>query len=188
MATVALTWQWINVAHGDKWTAIRPSIYFDYEQLSRAVYVIRLNGKFLIRYPWGKSPLVYIGEGDLPTRLKSHNAMKSWMGELGSLLDKATFKVGIACPRVSRAEDTYKDLEAHLLEVFANKYGCVPLRNRQFESRLFNHSYSQKDVKHALNPWQGKRYEWAVEPQPSMGKLYDSFHMGWLREAKGPAH
>jgi hypothetical protein len=184
VAVVPLVWEWIDVEPKEKWADIKKKLSFNVNQLNRAVYVIRLNGKFLVRYPWAKSPVVYIGEGDLPERLKSHNAVKSWMGKLASLIDGASFKVGVVCPRVQRAEDTYRDLEAHLLDTFAEKHGCVPLRNRQFESRLYNHEYSLKDIKHALNPWQGKRFEWAVEPQPCMGPIYDAFHLGWLPEAR----
>jgi hypothetical protein len=87
VAVVPLVWEWIDVEPKEKWADIKKKLSFNVNQLNRAVYVIRLNGKFLVRYPWAKSPVVYIGEGDLPERLKS-----------------------------------------------PEKHGCVPLRNRQFES------------------------------------------------------
>jgi hypothetical protein len=187
MAAVALTWSWIYVSPGDTWgKAMRPQLIkegFNDAELSRAVYVVRLCGDFSMRYPWGKSPVVYIGEGDLATRLGSHNKLRSWMGELSTLIDGYSFQVGVVCPRVKNSPETYRDLEAYMLLKFATLYGCVPLRNRQVEKRQCRHTYNDKDINHALKIGKGMRYSWAVEPLPSMGKIYEAFHRGWEKEA-----
>jgi hypothetical protein len=187
MASVALTWGWIYVEPGDTWVKnIRPQLVkegFRDEELNRAVYVVRLKGNFLMRYPWGKSPVVYIGEGDSKARLGSHNKLSSWMGKLAELVDGYSFEIGVVCPRVKKSPETYRDLEAYMLYQFSVIYGCIPLRNRQFETRLCKHTYSQKTINHALKTGQGMRYSWAVEPLPNMGKIYDSYHLGWNPKA-----
>ena len=153
-------------------------------QLNRAVYVIRLFGDFSMRYPWGNSPVVYIGEGDLQSRLGSHNKLRSWMGDLSTLIDGHSFEVGVVCPRVKKAPETYRDLEAYMLLKFSEIYGCVPLRNRQIEKRQCKqHTYNDEVINQALKIGKGRRYSWAVEPLPSMGSIYDAFHRGWNKKA-----
>ena len=183
MATVALSWTWIYVVSGETWKrSIRKKLLdegLDEEQLQCAVYVIRLCGEFLIRYPGGKSPVVYIGEGNLQQRLASHNKLKSWMHGLAPLIDGYSFEIGVVCPRVRRSPNTYKDLEAHLIYRFADLFGRIPLRNLQFETQVCEHKYSEKAVNRALKIGQGVKYHWAVEPLKSVGPLYDNYHTGW---------
>ena len=187
MAAVPLSWSWVYVSPGDTWKKVIRKQLIEQRltdgELNRAVYVVRLFGDFSIRYPWGKSPVVYIGEGDLPTRLGSHNKLSSWMGKLSNLIEGYQFEIAVVCPRVKNSPETYRDLEAYLLTEFANIFGCIPLRNRQFESLVCNHTYNKKDINHALKTGKGKRYSWAVEPLPSMGRIYDSYHMGWNEDA-----
>src|ERR1043165_2553867 len=52
----------------------------DIEELKRSVYVIRMAGSFVIQYPWGASPVVYVGRGDSVSRLAAH--LKKWAADI----------------------------------------------------------------------------------------------------------
>jgi hypothetical protein len=58
-------------------------------ELTRSVYVIRLNGDFCIQYPTGQSPTLYIGEGRFNQRIAAH---RKWVEELKELVGEFTFQ------------------------------------------------------------------------------------------------
>ncbi len=71
MINVALDWKRIDWMPNETWKKnILPKlkgIGLTPTDLKRSVYVIRLNGDFCIRYPFGESPTIYIGEGNFST-------------------------------------------------------------------------------------------------------------------------
>lgn len=139
--------------------------------LVRSVYVLRLNGNFCIRYPKRESPTLYIGEGRFNQRIAAH---RSWVTELRELVGEFSFQVCVALPRVKNNPIAYRDCEAALIDRFAQHFGSAPLWNKQFETRLFNHHYSQRQMDQALCKRSGARYKWAVEPMKSSG-FYETF-------------
>jgi hypothetical protein len=52
----------------------------DVAALDRSVYVIRMAGSFVVQYPSGVSPVVYVGRGDSVSRLAKH--LKSWAADI----------------------------------------------------------------------------------------------------------
>jgi hypothetical protein len=142
--------------------------------LKRCVYVIRLNGDFCIDYPSGESPVVYIGEGAFGSRIVQH---RSWMAELRDLVGEFAFQVRIAIPRVRRNPAAYKDTEAALLLRFKERYGSLPLWNKQLEYRRHPHYvYEQQSVDDAIGLGSGKRYKWALKPMKA-----SPFYADYLR-------
>ena len=130
--------------------------------IKRCVYVIRLDGNFCVRYPKGESPVVYVGEGKFGGRITSH---RKWAAELEELVQKSSFQVCVASPRVRNNEDAYRDCEAALLQRFAKKFHSAPLWNKQFEKRRFLHyQYSQRQLDYALCKRSGAKYKWAIQP------------------------
>ncbi len=100
------------------------------ERLKKSVYVIRLNGKFCIRYPKGDpSPVIYIGRGDFSTRVRHHR--RFWLGELEDLVGDFCFDIRIATPRVQNSPDAYKDCEAYMIRTFGDQFGSLPLWNKK---------------------------------------------------------
>ena len=139
----------------------------------RGVYVIRLLPPFAIRYPRADSPVVYIGEGNIPQRISSHN--KSWLTALlGEGVD-AQVEAMICFPRVRNNQTAYKQLEASLLGYFRNSYNSLPLNNRQNETAYNNHQYDSHSIVQALGLGAGKRYKWSLEPMKA-NRFYEVFH------------
>lgn len=130
--------------------------------LRRCVYVIRLNGNFAIDYPWGQSPVLYVGEGKFGQRIISH---REWVSELRELVGDFAFQVRIAIPRVRKNANAYLDAEAAVLIRFRELYGSAPLWNKQMEKRRHPHYvYNRKSIDDAIGLGSGKRYKWALQP------------------------
>jgi hypothetical protein len=130
--------------------------------ISRSVYVIRLNGDFAVDYGKGESPAVYVGEGNFATRINSH---KTWVNEIKELVGDFTFQVCIATPRVKNNAEAYLDTEAALLHRFGQLFGTAPLWNKQFETRRCEHyEYSERSLDFALRKRSGAKYKWAIRP------------------------
>ncbi len=74
-ASVDISWRWIDFDPSMTKTAITAAILTTgakEELLDRGVYVIRIKPPFGIAYPGGHSPTLYIGEGNVPSRLYGH--------------------------------------------------------------------------------------------------------------------
>lgn len=175
MVTVALDWKRIDWMPNETWKKnILPkikSVGLKPEDIKRSVYVIRLNGDFCIQYPNGQSPTIYIGEGNFGQRINSHRA---WVKELEELVGKFEFQLRIAIPRVQNNPEAYRDCEAALIVRFGELFGTAPLWNKQYESRLNDYLYNQKQVDQAICKGSGTKYKWVIAPMRS-SSFYANF-------------
>lgn len=175
MVNVALNWHRLDWDPDETWKKVTlpklAAMAISEKDLARSVYVLRLNGNFCIQYPWGQSPTLYIGEGRFSQRINAH---RSWVTELEELVGDFSFQVCIAMPRVRNSPDTYRDCEAALILRFWEKFGSAPMWNKQYESRLFDYEYNQRQMDQALCKRSGAKYKWAVAPMRSSG-FYKNF-------------
>jgi hypothetical protein len=184
MATVTLQWAQISWSNEANWS--RNIISQLAEQgikecdLDRAVYVIRLKPPFIIEYDKGRSPVVYIGEGNLQNRLKQH--VKNWFGNLWDLIEKTGVSIYVCTPRVAGNGKVYKDVEAFLIHEFADAYGRTPLRNRQFEFAQKEHNFDLSQLRLPLSIGRGYKYSWALKPLKA-NPFYDDFNKAISKEA-----
>ena len=148
-----------------------PNIELLERMLERAVYVIRLNGVFAVKYPNGTSPTIYIGEGNFKQRISHH---REWVNELQELAGPNGFEVRIATPRVQNHEGAYQACEADLLKEFKEIFGTVPLRNRQVENTNFAHKYVDEEITQVLKIGQGRRYLWEIAPMKA-NALFEAY-------------
>lgn len=181
MATVEITWHWIQWRDGDQWArSILPQLTevgLDEEMLRRSVYVIRLNPPYAIRYcegTTGISPVLYIGEGDFKTRISSH--LRDWIPDLAEVVQACGLQIGVALPRKKgNGHIIHKETEAALLNQFWNLYRNAPLRNKQWEYTGDAHEYDPGELQIALRIGRGMRYQWALEPMAA-NKFFDDYH------------
>ncbi len=146
-------------------------------RLERSVYVIRLNGNFVIEYPRGDSPTVYVGEGSFASRIAQH---KAWSRELEELVGKFAFELCVAAPRVTKQPDAYRDCEAAILLRFGHRFGSTPLWNKRFQKRRFSHhEYTNAAIDKAIGKRSGAKFEWALRPLKS-SSFYESYHRNHL--------
>ena len=102
------------------------------KDLSWGVYVIRMTSGMSIRYEQGVSPVIYIGRGSVGGRVKSHFNDKLF--PMMQSLSGANYDFWITEPKKGSrgrpSEKYHKQLEHNLLEKFEEKYGSLPLLNK----------------------------------------------------------
>ena len=166
-AAVDISWAWIDFDPSMTKTTIRQCILDEgvkHDKLDRGVYVVRLKAPFGIAYPKGHSPTLYIGEGDVHSRLYNHRA---WLKRFQSMGYAFPMEVACAFPRVRKNINAYRDFEAHLLEVFFRRYGTLPLKNSIHETRRFLHTYQKVATHGIIGPGSGSKHKWAIQPLPA---------------------
>lgn len=164
---VAITWYWIEFDPSETKGKFSRRLVAEGAKaalFSKAVYVIRLQSPFSISYPNRHTPTIYIGEGNILDRLNSHRTWATRMQDLGY-----PFPLEVACcfPRVQKNVSAYKVFEAHLLNVFYDRYGSLPLKNSINEHMAYAHEYDRVATKGVLGPGSGTKHNWAIRPLPS---------------------
>ena len=86
----------------------------------------------------------------------------------------------VACcfPRVQKNANAYKVFEAHLLNLFFDRYGSLPLKNSISEYKAYAHEYDRVATKYVLGPGSGTKHNWAIRPLPSnpFQKVFEKTH------------
>lgn len=171
MSNIPISWFWMDDFTVDDTIAqireqaqeaMRKSGHPVRDNFRQAVYVIRTEKPFAIQYPLRFSPTIYIGEGNLISRLNSH---RQWLKKFQEQGHSFQFEVAFCLPRLPGNGVAYKDYEAFLLSEFKSKYGALPLRNKQNESVVYHHQYSHSET--VIGPTRGVRYRWAIQPLPA---------------------
>jgi hypothetical protein len=177
MAKVQISWQRFKWPVGCNWKSFQQQLEqakVTEKELARSVYVIRGNGLFTISYMKGSSPTLYIGEGNFKQRIAQH---KKWFEPLIKLVGgEFPLSIYVSTPRVRNNKIIYRDMEAALIEEIISIYGCLPFRNKQKETRLFDCQYEPKETfRSVLTIGKGNRYLWALKPLPS-NCFYDEYN------------
>lgn len=148
-------------------------------KLDRSIYIIRMAGSFVVDYPDGPSPVVYIGRGDSVSRLAKH--LKRWAAEVFSWGSDTYIEIRIARPSRRNRADYYKNVEADLLRFFSVRFGGLPLINSRYETEYeacVDYGVSQeRDLMQAIGIGRGNRHKWAIRPMPS-NPHYDTYFRG----------
>jgi hypothetical protein len=178
--TVAINWYWIDFDPKETQKKIKRKLEAagaESHLFPRAVYVIRLKSPFSINYPTRHTPVLYIGEGRVLSRLVSH---RKWALRIQSLGYPFGLEVAVCFPRVKKNTGAYKTFEAHLLKVFSDRYGSLPLKNSINETMAFAHQYSRVATSGILGPGSGTRHMWAIQPLPSnpFQDVFERTHAG----------
>lgn len=163
-AHVSIEWFWLVLDPTETWKAVERKIIdcgADLKKLSRYVYVIRAADSFLIGYPKKSSPALYIGEGRFKQRITTH---RKWLSSIYELTGEFPLEVAICFPRVRNNDAAHREFEAHLLKTFLDRYGSLPLRNKNKENAKFKHTYENNATTQVFGPGKGKRYRWALKP------------------------
>lgn len=164
--TVRVQWDRIYWRSGDVWNNdIIPQLQtLKAQDLATCVYVISVAGVFAIRYPNAISPTLYIGQGNLHSRIKQHC---KWMDKLNNLVTDYSFRIDVCRPQTYNNSPAHIDLEATLIHQFIHMYGCIPIHNKRKEYPCGKFRYNLTELKRPLMIGRGFRYQWAIEPLPS---------------------
>jgi hypothetical protein len=128
------------------------------KEVRKGVYVICVSNPFTIGYEKGVSEIIYIGIGNIASRLESHfnNSLFDFMMSVAG----ANFDFYLTEPKGSAGDQYYKHIEYELLEKFKKKHGSYPLLNKN--------AGSQKEFEGAGKGWDkplsgsGKRPIWEI--------------------------
>jgi hypothetical protein len=152
------------------------------QRLGQRVYVIRLTGAVAVQYPWGFSPVVYIGEGSAYSRLYSHTY---WLVPLVQSIPQLGVQVRVAKIQRKNQPNLYKNVEGDLIRWFSNKYGAIPWFNKQWElSREGRYPYTpgaKKDLWRSLAVGSGNSFRWAIQPTPTNAQ-HEPYLKGVVKE------
>lgn len=89
-------------------------------------------------------------------------------------------EVHIMCPRRKNRVNYYKNIEADLIEIFVEKFGALPLRNRRRETssaRLVNYTNTALiSLRSKINVGKGRRIIWAIRPMAG-NTYYKHFYL-----------
>jgi hypothetical protein len=167
MALINLRWQSIKVpAEIGGWIAFRK--HLDDEAFlnevcdERTIYVVRLCRPFSMHYPNNVSCAMYIGRGDFKKRITSH--LKSWIKPLCKHITDLEVEILVCLPRVQKNFTAYKDAEASLIDLFEERFGSLPIKNKRRERSARKHTFSKGDLAKAFGLGQGTGYHWAIWP------------------------
>lgn len=147
--------------------------------LSRAVYVIRMTGDFVIAYEKRNSPVLYIGRGNCGQRLASH--LKNWLHEVRGFGNGVGLEIRVASPRRQKRKDYFKNVEADLLRDFAKEHGSLPFFNkkyeRSFQSKCTHAPEDRNAMRSAILIGSGNKPQWALKPTKA-NKAFATFLKG----------
>lgn len=134
--------------------------------IKKGVYVICVSNPFTIRYENGDSSIIYIGRGNVTSRIKGHfdRSLFDFMQSLSG----TNFDFYFCEPKKTgggKANDYYKHIEFLLLDGFKSKFGghnrSYPLLNKNAGSRKNLSPGQGWDKPLKLS---GKKPAWALEP------------------------
>ena len=138
------------------------------KDIRKGVYVICLSSPFAISYPAGLSEIIYIGRGNVLSRLKSHFAHSLF--PFMQSLSGTDFDFFISEPKMPGpgvAGEYFKHVEFLLLDSFKKKFGGV---KREDWFPLLNNNAGSKKKLESGDGWDkplsraGKTPRWALEP------------------------
>src|ERR1700733_2623798 len=99
----------------------------DLSELSQGVYIISLSPPLTLTYEKKNSEIIYIGLGNVISRIKSH--FKRSLFDFMQSLSGADFDFKFSRPHLSYYTDYYKHVEFRMLEYFRASVGSLPLLN-----------------------------------------------------------
>lgn len=134
----------------------------DLEGIKRGVYVISIADGLSIKYEQKRSSVIYIGIGNICSRIKQHYEMKLF--EFMKSLSGVNFNFHVAEPKklYYRKNDYHQSVEYYMLERFKEEYGQYPLMNKN--------SGSDKSVGEDEKWWRkpikttGQKIYWEISP------------------------
>ncbi len=133
-------------------------------ELKKGVYAICVSSPFTINYELKKSNIIYIGQGNVLGRLKTH--FERSLFDFMQSLSGANFDFYIAEPRRRNSPNFYRHVEFLLLQEFAEK---IRGGNRKFPL-LNSNACSDQRIDDAGTDWKkpletrGRRPRWILEP------------------------
>ena len=98
-------------------------------EVNQGIYVITLADNLSIDYDGKPSPVIYIGRGQIRTRLYHH--FTNWIKYFSDSLQGISFYLWMTEIKVKGSKKAFCEVESDLLDYFYNKYQTWPMQNNQ---------------------------------------------------------
>jgi hypothetical protein len=136
----------------------------EFSKVSQGVYVITLSDNLSIDYNGKSSQVIYIGRGQIKSRLKEHLAL--WIRDLSDSLQDIAFDVWMMEVFVRGNANAFKEVESDLLKDFEDRFGCLPLQNKKRgDYKEKEHDYCEDWNKPLKNPSKHHiKNGWSIKP------------------------
>jgi len=160
-------WEWID-------SKVRNNILKDLDEVweesfssqlasvKQGIYVITIGDNLSIDYDSLPSKVLYIGRGQLRSRINSH--LKYWLKHLSDSLQDISIKIWMTEIKVKGNKNAYKEVETDLLSYFYDKFDMFPLQNsKSGDYHEKYHEYSKNwnlPLRNPPNINQG----WSIKP------------------------
>ncbi|EJG0711655.1 hypothetical protein ACEV8V_22590 [Vibrio parahaemolyticus] len=141
-------WDWID-------SRIRNRIMKDLDEIweyecesalstvTQGIYVITLGDNLSIDYNNRPSKVIYIGRGQLRSRINNH--LKFWLKHFSDSLQDISIHIWLTEIKVKGNRNVYKDVETDLLWHFYDKFDAYPIQNAK------SGDYHKKEHEYSLN-------------------------------------
>lgn len=138
----------------------------DIYAIKQGIYVISLSSPLTVSYRHKPSQVIYIGMGDIMTRVKQH--FEGSLFDFMQSLSGANFDFSFACPSSETYSNYYQHVEWEMLDYWSKQFGGT---DERYRFPLLNSiAGSQRDIVDQDTWWQkplkntGKRPLWAIKP------------------------
>jgi len=130
--------------------------------VKQGVYIITIDDNLSIDYDNEPSKVLYIGRGQLRSRINSH--LKYWLKHLSDSLQDISIRFWMTEIKVKGNKTAYKEVETDLLWHFHEKFGVFPLQNtKSGDSHEKYHDYC-KDWNLPLRNPTNINQGWSIKP------------------------
>lgn len=145
--------------------AICSGLGIEIENIERGIYVISLSLPLSVKYPAGRSQVLYVGVGHIFNRIKQHFGYKLFQLMLD--LSGANFNFYFAKPTLQGTSDYYRHVEHLMLDYFSGQYGdgsnrTYPILNKNSGSNRAYHGGTEWWKKPLKST--GKNPKWELFP------------------------
>ncbi len=131
-------------------------------KVKRGVYVITLAQNISIDYSGHPSQVIYIGRGNLRSRISSH--LRNWIRYFSESLQDISFNIWLTEIRVKGSPNAFKDLEYDLLDEFFNRYGELPIQNTKYGDNFGREHEYNMEWRAPLNNPRNIHNGWTIKP------------------------
>ncbi|WP_135380791.1 hypothetical protein [Vibrio tasmaniensis] len=130
--------------------------------VTQGIYVVTIGDNLSIDYQGLPSKVLYIGRGQLRSRINSH--LKFWLKNLSDSLQDISIHIWMTEVKVRGNNQIYKEVETDLLSHFYHKYDALPLQNaKNGDFHEKEHDYGRNwnaPLRNPSNIQQG----WSIKP------------------------
>ena len=133
-----------------------------FSSVKQGVYVITLANNLSIDYYGMPSQVIYIGRGQLRSRISSH--LQDWIHDFTYSLQDISFEIWMTEVKVPGSKNAFKEVEADLLAYFYERYESYPIQNsKSGDVHEKRHDYNNEWNNPLRNP-KDIQSGWSIKP------------------------